>query len=85
MRMLEIGRRLTAAALRQRLVATVYHEQSFRFQGSQIANFFVLYRSDELLSQGWSRGFAGSFRFSDTPHGSGDNAWFSFKAPFPFF
>ena len=42
-------------------------------------------RSDELLSQGWPRGFAGSFRFSDTPHGSGDNAWFSFKAPFPFF
>ena len=35
-------------------------------------------RFDELLSQGWPRGFAGSFRFSDTPHGSGDNAWFSF-------
>ena len=32
-------------------------------------------RSDEFLSQGWSRGFAGSFRFSDTPHGSGDNAF----------
>ena len=30
-------------------------------------------RSDELLSQGWARGFAGSFWFSDTPHGSGDN------------
>ena len=27
-------------------------------------------RSDEVLSQGWSRGFAGSFRFSDTPHSS---------------
>ena len=42
-------------------------------------------RSDELHSQGWPRGFAGSFRVSDTPHGSGDNAWFSLYAPFPFF
>ena len=25
-----------------------------------------------------SKGFAGSFWFSDTPRGSGNNAWFSF-------
>ena len=42
-------------------------------------------RSDELLSRGWSRGFAGSFWFSDIPDGSGATAWFSFLATFPFF
>ena len=42
-------------------------------------------RSDELLSRGWSRGFAGSFWFSDIPDGSGATAWFSFLATFPFY
>ena len=42
-------------------------------------------RSDELLSRGWSRGFAGSFWFSDIPDGSGATAWFLIFGYVPIF